>query len=89
VKAISLHRDVLVVTSQLLQVNCTIVREGEESFVIDSPVLPEELDLLASLLEQAGFPAPHGLLVTHADWDHVLAPLAFPQAALGCAESSA
>jgi glyoxylase-like metal-dependent hydrolase (beta-lactamase superfamily II) len=143
VRAISLHRDVLVVTSQLLQVNCTIVRgparavadgpsmaDGPvpadqpgatepgrnqpganepgaiepgavnepvatdeaavaEAFVIDSPVLPEELELLPSLLEQAEFPKPQGLLVTHADWDHVLGPLAFPEAALGCAESSA
>ena len=29
-----------------------------ETFVIDSPVLPEELELLPSLVEQAGFPAP-------------------------------
>ncbi len=144
-RAVSLHRDVIVVTSQLLQVNCTIVRgsdvdgrpEGEpeggaeppagagkpsavpgadraatangeqappievvevrpesaglagETFVIDSPVLPEELELLASLVEQAAFPEPRGLLATHADWDHLLAPLAFPEATLGCAESSA
>jgi glyoxylase-like metal-dependent hydrolase (beta-lactamase superfamily II) len=89
VRAISLHRDVIVITSQLLQVNCAIVRAGEESFVIDSPVLPEELELLSSLVEQAAFPKPRGLLVTHADWDQMLGPLAFPQATLGCAESSA
>jgi glyoxylase-like metal-dependent hydrolase (beta-lactamase superfamily II) len=104
-KAISLHRDVLVVTSQVLQVNCTIIRGpvaesigpatpgaepgAGETFVVDSPVLPEELELLPSLIEQAAFPAPHGLLATHADWDHLLGPLAFPQAALGCAESTA
>lgn len=144
-RAVSLHRDVIVVTSQLLQVNCTIVRgsdvdvsaedepeggpeppagagepraapgtggaaraNGEqappievvevppagagtagETFVIDSPVLPEELELLASLIDQAAFPQPRGLLATHADWDHLLAPLAFPEATLGCAESSA
>jgi glyoxylase-like metal-dependent hydrolase (beta-lactamase superfamily II) len=91
VRAVSLHHDVIVVTSQLLQVNCTIVRApgGQESFVIDSPVLPEELALLPSILEQAAFPAPSGLLVTHADWDHLLAPLAFAGASIGCAESSA
>lgn len=61
----------------------------EETFAIDSPVLPEELELLGALVEQAGFPQPQGLLATHADWDHVLAPIAFPQATLGCAESSA
>lgn len=129
-RAVSLHRDVIVVTSALLQVNCTIVRgpgEGEvppagaagasvagaeasaapedaaerraqgaaaerpapETFVIDSPVLPDELDLLPSLVEQAGFAPPSGLLATHADWDHLLGRLAFADVALGCAESTA
>lgn len=60
-----------------------------ESFLIDSPVLPEELEMLPSVLEQARFPPLSGLLATHADWDHLLAPMAFPGAALGCAESSA
>jgi glyoxylase-like metal-dependent hydrolase (beta-lactamase superfamily II) len=124
VRAVSLHRDVIVVTSQLFQAHCTLVRgprgdglvsaaigeetvsewrpdggeetgaEGgvgaaDEAFVIDSPVLPEELELLPALVEQAGFPTPQGLLATHADFDHVLAPIAFPEATLGCAESSA
>jgi glyoxylase-like metal-dependent hydrolase (beta-lactamase superfamily II) len=98
VRAVSLHRDVIVVTSALLQVNCVIVRGGVgedaraaegEVFVIDSPVLPDELDALPALLEQAHFPAPSGLLATHGDWDHVLGPLAFPGVALGCAESTA
>jgi len=89
VRAVALHRDVIVVTSQLFQAHCTIVRNDAESFAIDSPVLPEELELLASLVEQAGFPAPQGLLVTHADFDHVLAPLAFPEATIGCAQSTA
>jgi glyoxylase-like metal-dependent hydrolase (beta-lactamase superfamily II) len=125
VRAISLHSDVIVVTSQVFQAHCTLVRSpaappapapageasnGEggagalavtlvggdaghtaaaEAFAIDSPVLPEELELLPSLVEQAGYPQPRGLLATHADWDHVLGPLAFPEATLGCAESSA
>jgi glyoxylase-like metal-dependent hydrolase (beta-lactamase superfamily II) len=102
VRAVALHPDVLLVTSAVLRVNCVIVRgtaegapqagEAEppgESFVIDSPVLPEELDALAALLERASFPPPSGLLATHGDWDHLLAPLAFPGAPLGCAESTA
>jgi glyoxylase-like metal-dependent hydrolase (beta-lactamase superfamily II) len=100
VRAISLHPDVIAVTSRLLQTNCTIVRSpvsaegspGEaagETFVVDSPILPDELALLPSLLEQARFAPPRGLLATHADWDHLLARIPFPQAALGCAESSA
>lgn len=88
-RAVSLHPDVIVATSALLQVNCVIVRAGEEAFVIDSPVLPDELDALPALLEQARFPAPSGLLATHGDWDHLLGRLAFPGAALGCAESTA
>jgi len=91
VQAVSLHRDVIVVTSQLFAAHCTIVRApgGEdEAFAIDSPVLPEELELLAPLVEQARFPTPRGLLATHGDWDHVLGPLAFAEATLGCAEST-
>jgi glyoxylase-like metal-dependent hydrolase (beta-lactamase superfamily II) len=64
------------------------VRAGEEGFVIDSPVYPDELEALSELSSQTGFPVS-GLLATHADWDHLLARLAFPQAALGCAESTA
>jgi glyoxylase-like metal-dependent hydrolase (beta-lactamase superfamily II) len=60
-----------------------------ETFVIDSPILPDELEILPALLEQARFPAPSGLLATHADWDHLLARLAFPDAALGCAVTTA
>ena len=60
-----------------------------ETFVIDSPVLPEELETLPALLAQAHFPEPSGLLATHGDWDHLLGRLAFPGVALGCAESTA
>lgn len=62
---------------------------GDEAFVIDSPILPDELEILPALLEQARFPAPSGLLVTHADWDHLLGRLAFPEAAVGCPQTSA
>lgn len=62
--------------------------EGEV-FVIDSPILPDEIEALPALVEQAGFPDPSGLLATHGDWDHLLGRLAFPGVALGCAESTA
>lgn len=101
-RVLALHPDVLLATSAIWQTNCVIVRGGatgdapgavaggvpEETFVIDSPVLPEELEALPALLEQARFPAASGLLATHADWDHLLGRLAFPDAALGCAEST-
>jgi glyoxylase-like metal-dependent hydrolase (beta-lactamase superfamily II) len=51
-------------------------------------VLPSELEALPAVVEQAGWECS-GLIATHADWDHVLGRLAFPGAALGCAESSA
>lgn len=60
-----------------------------ESFLVDSPVLPDELALLPSLVEQSRFPEPSGLLATHGDWDHLLGPLAFPGVPVGCAESTA
>ncbi|MDQ3850222.1 MAG: MBL fold metallo-hydrolase, partial [Actinomycetota bacterium] len=88
-RVVSLHPDVLVATSRVWQTTCTIVRCGEECFVIDSPVLPDELDVLPALLEQARFPAPSGLLATHGDWDHLLGRLAFPGAALGVGETTA
>jgi glyoxylase-like metal-dependent hydrolase (beta-lactamase superfamily II) len=94
VRVRALHPDVLVATSAIWQTNCVVVRgavdaDGHETFVVDSPVLPEELEALPALLEQARFPAPSGLLATHADWDHLLGRLAFPGVALGCAQSTA
>jgi glyoxylase-like metal-dependent hydrolase (beta-lactamase superfamily II) len=87
-RAVSLHQDVLVATSEVWQTTCTAVRRGDEGLVIDSPVYPDELELLPSLLSQAGFPFS-GLLATHADWDHLLGRLAFTGASLGVAETTA
>jgi len=55
---------------------------------VDSPVYPDELEVLPAVIEQAGFSAS-GLLATHGDWDHLLGRLAFPGAALGVAETTA
>jgi glyoxylase-like metal-dependent hydrolase (beta-lactamase superfamily II) len=102
-RVVGLHPDVLVATSRVWQTTCTIVRHGEtrsgdetatrsgtgECFVIDSPVFPDELEVLPAILEHAGFPPLSGLLATHADWDHLLGRLAFPTAALGVAETTA
>jgi glyoxylase-like metal-dependent hydrolase (beta-lactamase superfamily II) len=87
-RAFALHADVIVFISAVWQTTCTAVRAGEEGFVIDSPVYPDELDALPGVLDQAGFPVS-GLVATHADWDHLLGRLAFPQVSLGCAESTA
>jgi len=88
VRAISVHPDVIVLTSRVWQTTCTVIRSGEESFVIDSPVYPDELELLPTVVQQAGFHFT-GLLATHGDWDHLLGRLAFPKAALGVSETTA
>ncbi|WP_026910130.1 MBL fold metallo-hydrolase [Patulibacter minatonensis] len=59
-----------------------------EAFLVDSPVYPDELELTAQVAGQAGFGVA-GLLATHGDWDHLLGRLAFPDAALGVAETTA
>jgi hydroxyacylglutathione hydrolase len=88
VKAVGLHPDVIVVTSRFWQTTCTLVRSGNEAFCIDSPVLPDELELLPAVAAQAEFPVV-GCLATHADWDHLLGRYAFGEAPLGVAESTA
>ncbi len=87
-RAVALGRDAIVVTSSIWQLNAVALRSGEEAVLIDSPYFPDELDMLPSLLEQAGF-TPSGLLATHADYDHVLGRLAFPGMALGVGETTA
>lgn len=96
-QAVSVHADVVVVRSAIWQTSCTVVHRAHpeaaeegagECFVIDSPVFQDELDTMPALLAQAGWTLS-GLLTTHGDWDHVLGRLAFPDAALGCAETTA
>lgn len=87
-RAVSVDADLIVLISRFWQTTCTALRTGDEGFVIDSPVYPDELEAVAGVLEQAGFPVS-GLLTTHADWDHLLGRIAFPQASLGCGESTA
>jgi glyoxylase-like metal-dependent hydrolase (beta-lactamase superfamily II) len=86
-RVVAVHQDVIVATSRLYQTTCTFVRRGTEAFCIDSPILPDELDLLPQVAEQADFKVV-GLLATHADWDHVLGRIAF-RVPLGVAESTA
>ncbi|MBV9604838.1 MAG: MBL fold metallo-hydrolase [Solirubrobacterales bacterium] len=86
-RALSVHADLIVFISRFWQTTCTALRAGDEGFVIDSPIYPDELEALPSVLEQADFPVS-GLLATHADWDHLLGRIAFPEASLGCGEST-
>jgi glyoxylase-like metal-dependent hydrolase (beta-lactamase superfamily II) len=87
-KAVGLHPDVIVVTSRFWQTTCTLVRSGEEAFCIDSPVLPDELEILPTVADTAKFRIV-GLMATHADWDHLLGRYAFPDAPLGVGEPTA
>jgi glyoxylase-like metal-dependent hydrolase (beta-lactamase superfamily II) len=88
VKVIAVHEDALVMTSALWQTNAIALRSGGEAMLVDSPYFPDELEMLPEVLRQAGF-EPAGLLATHADWDHLLARLVYPDASLGVAESTA
>ena len=81
-RAVGVHPDVVVVTSRIWQTNATALRAGGEALLIDSPYFPDELELLPTLLSQAGF-TPNALFATHADYDHVLGRVAFPDLALG------
>ncbi len=84
-RALAVNQDVVVILSAVWQTTATAVRSGSEGFLIDSPVLPDEVEALPAVLEQAGFPLS-GLLCTHGDWDHLLARGAFPEASLGVGE---
>lgn len=87
-QVLAIHPEVVVAKSVKWQTTCTVVHRGDESFVIDSPLYAEELESLPTLLQQMGW-GLSGLLATHGDFDHVLGRLAFPDAALGVAETTA
>jgi glyoxylase-like metal-dependent hydrolase (beta-lactamase superfamily II) len=87
-RVLAVHADVVVATSRVYQTNCALVRRGEEAFCVDSPVLPDELELLPTVAQESSFNVV-ALLATHQDWDHLLGRLAFPEAPLGVAESTA
>jgi glyoxylase-like metal-dependent hydrolase (beta-lactamase superfamily II) len=84
-RAVSVHRDALVLTSLLWQTNAVALRAGGEAMLVDSPYFPEELEALPDLLAGAGF-EPDALLATHGDFDHLLGRLAYPGLALGLGE---
>jgi glyoxylase-like metal-dependent hydrolase (beta-lactamase superfamily II) len=88
VQVVALDAGVIVARSVKWQTTCTLLHHGEETFVVDSPVFPDELDALPGILGQAGW-GLSGLLVTHGDWDHLLGRLAFPEASIGVAETTA
>jgi glyoxylase-like metal-dependent hydrolase (beta-lactamase superfamily II) len=78
---------VLVLTSRLWQTNATALRAGGECMLVDAPYFPDELEMLPGVLGQAGF-RPDALLATHADYDHLLGRLPFPDLPLGVGETT-
>jgi glyoxylase-like metal-dependent hydrolase (beta-lactamase superfamily II) len=88
VQVVALHPGVIVARSTKWQTTCTVLHQGDETFVVDSPVFPDELEALGGILAQAGW-GLSGLLATHGDWDHLLGRLAFADASLGVAETTA
>lgn len=84
----ALHEDALLIQSAVWKTNALALRDGQEAFLIDSPILDDELTPLAGLFSNAGFPIC-GLVATHADWDHLLGRLAFPGMALAVSVESA
>lgn len=86
-RALAVDENVIVVVSACWQTTATAVRGGAEGFLIDSPVLPDEIEALPAVLEQAGFPLS-GLLCTHGDWDHLLARAAFAEVSLGVGQAT-
>ena len=87
-RAVALHEDVIAVTSRAYATGAVLVRNGGEAFLVDSPVFPDELEILPGVAAQSEFNVV-GVLATHADWDHLLGRYAFPEAPLGAAESTA
>jgi glyoxylase-like metal-dependent hydrolase (beta-lactamase superfamily II) len=87
-RAVALHEDVIAVTSRAYATGSVLVRSGGEAFLVDSPVFPDELEILPGIAAQSQFNVV-GVLATHADWDHLLGRYSFPEAPLGMAESSA
>lgn len=87
-QARALHEGAIVVRSARWQTTCTVLHAGGETFVVDSPVYPDELGALPDVLAHAGWELS-GLVVTHADWDHLLGRLVFPDAALAVCETTA
>lgn len=85
---VALAPGVVVARSVFWQTTCTILHDDVETFIVDSPVFPDELEALPAILQQAGWQLS-GLLATHGDWDHLLARTVFPDASLGVAETTA
>jgi glyoxylase-like metal-dependent hydrolase (beta-lactamase superfamily II) len=87
-QVVALHEGVVVARSVKWQTTCTVLHHAGETFVLDSPLYQDELETIPGICAQAGWEVT-GLLATHGDFDHLLGRLAFPEVALGVAETTA
>jgi hypothetical protein len=83
-RAIAVHEDVVVAIGAIWKTTCTAVRAGDEAFLIDSPILPDELEVLPALLDQAGSRSPTS---RHARRSITCSPLRVPEARMRRATS--
>lgn len=67
--------------SAIWKTTCTRIQSEKDTVLIDSPVLPEELEEVRTTLSRNG-KGVKGLATTHGDYDHVFGPFAFPEAPL-------
>jgi glyoxylase-like metal-dependent hydrolase (beta-lactamase superfamily II) len=72
---------VLVFVSAIWETTCIAVRAAKDAktVVIDSPVLPAEIDVVRDTLTRSGFEVAQ-LISTHGDWDHLFGQFGFPDA---------
>ncbi|MGI5860909.1 MAG: MBL fold metallo-hydrolase [Myxococcales bacterium] len=69
-------------TSGIWQMSSLVVLKGGAGVVVDAGYFPRELEALSTFL--AGRARVEALAFTHAHWDHVLGPFAFPDAPVLC-----
>ena len=88
-RAVGLHADVVVAISRAYRTTCTLVRSGNEAFVVDSPVFPDELEILPAIAEQAGLPGRRRCSPRTPTGTTCWAATRSREAPLGCAETTA
>lgn len=71
-------------TSGIWQMSSLVVLKGGACVVVDAGYFPREMEALSTFL--AGRARVEALAFTHAHWDHVLGPFAFPDAPVLCSE---
>lgn len=74
------HGPLAVFQSALYQTNSAVIEGNEFVLVTDPAWLPHEVDAIADYVQSVRAGRPLYLLLTHADYDHILGAGAFPNA---------